>query len=471
MWVAGLRPRLFARGSRLRADELEELARFFAQATRAQALERAYALAAQGADVDHLLGAIFLTGLREVRPRPHGILHTVMMVDSVRELGARAAPHERWQLAYFNVADLMTALERDRDESGDFKLAPLSYAQPKSVDVARTQFIDALDAFDAERAEWSAVIFAKLAGADEFFELVYPYAARCYAFIGHKIIYAVQVESMLRHIGWQHAEPAVRSLVRTLLVDRDTETFAQASEQARSLEVRGTQRDYDVGYVAQLVRDLRRTDPGESLALVHGALADGGAPNEVWDALLVRGAQIFAARPGRRAADGRDALLPVHAFTVPNALRTASERARSPETERLLLFQAGAWIGALERDLERMVGLVEPDRPDEDPDGGTPRLDEVLRTGSVASAKRLIARKPSAASQLLSGLTQRLAQRGREHHQHKYLAACAQEIARVHPALVPQVLAPALDYIAHPRDERTELAARSAAQLERAGIR
>ena len=57
----------------------------------------------------------------------------------------------------------------------------------------------------AERADRAVTGLLPHVDPDSLFELLWPYAARCYVDIGHKIIFGAQVERALRRIGWGHA--------------------------------------------------------------------------------------------------------------------------------------------------------------------------------------------------------------------------------------------------------------------------
>ena len=56
------------------------------------------------------------------------------------------------------------------------------------------------------------------AGANEVYELFFRYGARDFRSIGHKAIYVANSCRTLQCIGWQHAEPVLRSLAYALLM-------------------------------------------------------------------------------------------------------------------------------------------------------------------------------------------------------------------------------------------------------------
>jgi hypothetical protein len=306
--------------------------------------------------------------------------------------------------------------------------------------------------------------------AEAFFALLRPIAARCHAFIGHKAIYATQVERVLRRIGWEHAEPAVRSLVLAMLVDRQTDGYERARERARGMPPGALGPGRAGASVDELVRALREAQPSAALETMAEALRSGlGAP-AAWDAVLLVGADVFQRRPGRRSVDGRGALLPVHAVTVVGALRSSFEASHDDFTKGLLLLQATAWVARVRDALGQIVGLS-MQGPSLSAEVAAPAsLEAVLESGSPALAMGLLERDASSAGALLGRMRGSLARCGREHHQHKLAAALAEESARVAPSLRPRLLAPAVDYLANPKDTETDVFRRAERLLDAAGI-
>jgi hypothetical protein len=470
--VAGGRLGRAAAGGPAGASEILALAARLRDASRIGAWESATSAIRGGASPETLLGAVFLAGVEDIRPRPHGILHAVMMVESACRLAEASggAARAAWHLALFNLDDLKTAQESDRGEWNDYRMRPLPPKRGGSADAARRELVEALEAFDPERAERAAAALAALVDASGFFALLRPFTARCYAFIGHKAIYAAQIESALGRIGWAQAESAVRSLVLTLLVDRDTDSYLRARELAPTLPAAAFGPRRAAGRADELLAALRATPPAAAAEGVATALRAGLGAEVAWDAILLLGAEVFQRRPGRRAIDGRGALLPVHALTVPSALRRSCGAARDHETRGLLLLQAASWTARLRDDLGRLVGLsMKGDSLGAD---GADRatLDVAVESGSPARALAYLERDPAGAPALLARMRRSLTRCGREHHQHKLAATLAEEAARVHPSARPRLLAPAVDYLANPKDEETGVFRRAEQALDAAGV-
>jgi hypothetical protein len=459
-------------------DPILTLAARIRDASRDGAWDAAAEAVRAGARPETLLGAVFLAGAEDIRPRPHGTLHAVMMVESACQLSSAAggAPRAAWHPALFNLDELKTAQEDDRREWGDYRMKPLAVAPGRRPEAAQRELVAALDAFDPERAERAAAGLAALVDAQTFFETLRPFTARCYAFIGHKAIYATQVERVLGRIGWRHAEPAVRSLALALLVGRQTEDYEHALELARTLPEgalgpgrSGPGAERAGGRADELIHALRAATPTAAAESVAGALRAGLGSAAAWDAILLVGADVFQRRPGRRSSDGRLSLLPVHAVTVPSALRSSFESARGPVTKSLLLLQAASWAARMRDDLGQLVGLS-MQGPTLAPAAERVTVDEVLERGEPAAAMGLLERDATRTGELMAALRASLARRGRESHQHKLAGALGEEAGRVEASLRPRLVAPAVDYLANPKDPDTEVFRRAELVLDSAGI-
>jgi hypothetical protein len=396
-----------------------------------------------------------------------------MMVESSFRL-AESSPREAWLPVLWNLDDLKRSQEIDARDDGDWALAPRPRVGASAADAARREFLSAMEAWDVERADRAVVALAAHHGHDELFELLWPIVARCYAFIGHKMIYAAQVERALRRIGWRHAEPALRSLVMTTLVNRETSAFERSRELARSFPKRWQSGKDDPEQSRQLLAALRTRTPRESQDLVLGAFRDGLGPRTVWDALLLFGAELFHRRRGRTASAGRLALLPVHALTVTSAFGHAWRAAKADGTRRVLVLQAAAWLAAMRDDLAKLADLS-MDGPGVDTlgvgiEGSAASLAAALERASPEHVRVYLDRRPGDAARYLSHLRTALFRKGQEHHQHKYAAAAQEESERVHPRWASCILAPAIDYLGDPAAAETEVYTRSVHTLRKAGV-
>ena len=82
-------------------------------------------------------------------------------------------------------------------------------------------FAEAMDSWDVDKADAATAGLVRTAGATEVFHQFARYAARDFRSIGHKAIYLANAWRTLQVIGWQYAEPVLRSLAFALLAHTD----------------------------------------------------------------------------------------------------------------------------------------------------------------------------------------------------------------------------------------------------------
>lgn len=453
---------------------IDQLAAVLRSASRTRALELAADAARKGATIETVLGAVLQIGVEEIRPRPHGILHTVMMVQSTFSLAADAGPREAWLAVLWNLDDLKNAQSLDREEWDDWKMPPAPEAGGLGLTAARAELAAAMEDQDPDRADRAVVALLSHVNHEQLFELLWPYAVRCRAFIGHKVIYAAQLERSLRRLPPESTQPAVRSLVRALLVGRETGEWEANLERVADppAKVAGGGGAPDGSW--RLYRRLRAADSKTAVTDIDAALRDGMSLATAWDALRLVASEIFNRRPGRRSNSGRDALLPVHAVTVVNALGHIARTTDDQRLARLSLYQAAAWLPIMRDWLAENVGLP-TDGPSLEVLGheikeSPTNLDDALATGSPAVTCAYLRGEKVELEGYGRRIRTALLRSAREHHQHKYAAAMLEEGSLADRHLRPFLLAPAVDYVANPADGTTELHERSLAALRRAGI-
>jgi hypothetical protein len=456
--------------------DLGELAESFRRCAHRDALDVAVKAIRNGADRQAILGAIFLAGILDLRPRHvGGKLHAVLMVESTFQLAEAADRQSAWLLALWNLDDFKRSQEIARAE-GEWALPKRPQAAFPSEESARREFLAAMDAWDEERADRALVGLLPHHDLASLFEVLWPLAARSYVNIGHKMIFAAQTERVLARIGWPHAEPALRSLVYGLLYrpsGTETEAFERSRELAGTLPETTTPGPPDPARAGALLKELRENDSRSAQARVAGVLKEGTSAATVWDALRVWASELFARRRASQPADDRAALLPVHAVTVTNALGYAWRTTRSETTRRLLILQASGWLPLLRDDLARIVGLGPAvpagDEPRGDAGGAPARLEGLLEDPSPATVRAHL-RDPQRWPAYRSALVEHLARKGVEPHQHKYAAVVFEESGLVHRQWAPYVLAAAVPYLPGRRQADTEIAERSREALARAGV-
>jgi hypothetical protein len=457
------------------APGLGALAETLRTCSRGEALERAGAAIRAGATPSDILAAVFQAGIQDVRPRHvGGKLHCVMVVEAAFQLAESTDRQGAWLLALWNLDDLKRSQELDRAE-GDWVLPARPAVSFASEAAARAEFLAAMDAWDEERADRALVGLLPFHQHVTLFELVWPLAARSYVNIGHKAIFAAQVERVLARIGWAGAEPALRSLVYGLLhrpSGPQTEAFDHARELAATLPGSWLAGREDPAESERLLRSLRATSASEAQDLAAAALRAGIGPGTLWDGLRLWASELFLRRLRSRPAEHREALLPVHAVTVVNALGHAWRSSTSDATRRLLVLQAAGWLALLRDDLAGIAGLGPDTRALETlatAGGSTPAtIEDLLREPTPVAAYTFLGRT-GATSAFRSVLAGHITRKAGEHHQHKYAAAVFEESRLAHARWQPQLLACAVPYLPAASEPDTELAERSLSVLKQVG--
>lgn len=458
------------------ADSLEALALRLRATPRPDVLAMAAAAAQRGASFETLLGAVFLAGVADIRPRGvGGKLHSVMMIESMFQLGESLSPADKLRLALWSADDFKASQARDRDD-GDWVLPPRPSVSFADAAAAKRELDAAMAVWDDERADRAITGLVERAPHGAVFEAIWPWAARSFIDIGHKIIHAAQLERTLRRIGWQHAEPVLRTIVQALLYryGGDGETASHETAQAR---LAALPQGYLTGKEepersASLLPALRASDAAKAQDTVIAAFKDGLGPATIWDALRLHAADTFLQRKTSRPATEPSSLVPVHAVTVTEAFAHAFASATSDTTKRLVLLQAAGWLATL-RARFASRGWAAADKPALDTlvarEEAT-SVDELLAEPVPERALGLFGKSPRLIADYRSALAAQLARKGEEHHQHKYAAAMLGEAERSHPRWRHYLLSAALPYLPVPADPATETGKRIDLALKSEGL-
>jgi hypothetical protein len=467
--------------SGIASGDLEALADLFTRTPREGILPAGARAAKAGAGWRGILGGAFLAGIREVRPRHvGGKLHCVMMVESAFQMCEQLPGEEALVLALWALDDFKRSQARDESE-GDWSLPPaprVSFADEKA---ARAELVAAMESWDDGKADRAITGLLAFHDRESIFELLWPWAARSFGSLGHKIIFAAQVDRILGRLPWRHAEPALRSLVQGLLDKNNgrrlTSAFDRSVAIASSLPAGWREGREDPARSAGIASGILAADSAAAQRLVVDAFASGLGPATVWDGLRLAASELFGRRR-KGPPDSGGALLPVHAVTETEAFGYAFQSTRSDATRRLLVLQAAGWLPDMRAALESngaqtagAAGLLSP-RPSEGATGEAPSIDlrEAMDSGDPARLRAGLG-SDGARAESCRDLTRRgLARGGVEHHQHKYAAAFLAESLRVSPRWAPAILAPSAGYLPAPGAAESGIALRSRAALREAGL-
>ena len=303
--------------------EVEPLASLIERTPRDRCAEMAVEQLRRGVSYRQLMAALFLAGIRNVNPRPPGFaLHCVFVIHSAHLISMEAPPDSRLLPIFYALDNFKAAQERDaRQPSGDYTMRAIPGPLP-ALERAAAELRSAMEDWDPERAERAAASLARHRSPADVFEMLWRYGARDYRNIGHKAIFVANACRTLQAIGWQHAEPVLRSLALGLVdfgkqqqvngygfddqcyvgnVQRVKETFSRlnpnwAADEGEQQAARG------------ILESIRGSTPSEACADVVGQVE------------LIRGTWLFLVRAGEDRYDlymvvGRQILDRVGSYT------------------------------------------------------------------------------------------------------------------------------------------------------------
>lgn len=457
--------------------EIEPLVRLLEDTPRNRLLEDVAARVRGGLAYRDLLAALLLAGVRNVQPRPSvGFkFHAVLAVNSVH-LAALASPEtDRWLPLFWGLDYFKDSQARDVRE-GDWTMRPVDEAAVPAADKARTAFVAAMDNWDEPAADAAVAGWARTAPAKEIFELFYRYGARDFRSIGHKAIFVAGAERTLQFIGWQHAEPVLRSLAYALLMHeegnparRDAEADRPWRQHPALLQrLRGdlAAGPIDAGATRDLLAVLRSESYAAAAAQVVEQLNRGVAVQSVWDALFCGAGELLLRQPG---------IVALHAVTTTNALHYAYQASGNAETRKLLLLQNAAFLPMFREAMrgrgqvgEAAVDALEPgDAKAEEADAADAVLATVSRDRQAAVRRTLAyfaADRP--AEPLLNAVRQQLVLKGDDAHDYKFGAAVLEDFASVSPAWRGRFLAACMMLLNGSAGSDSPLVARTRAALQ-----
>ena len=326
--------------------DIEPVVRLLEETPRDKLLEAVAARIGGGLNYRDVVAALLLAGVRNIQPRPHvGFkFHAVLVVNSAHIASVGSPDEHRW-LPIFWALDHFKSSQADDKRQGDWTMQRVDEAAVPPPDKAKRAFIAAMDRWDVAAADAAVAGFARGAGLNEIFEVMFRYGARDFRDIGHKAIFVSNSLRTLNLIGRQHAEPVLRSLAYALLAhEGDNPARRDAAPdvpwrkniaRAKRLRSDWTRGTLDHGATRDLLAALRQADEHEICDKVVEVINRGVHPQAVWDALHIGAGELLARQPG---------IVALHASTTTNALGYAWKTSASDETRRMLLLQNAAFL-------------------------------------------------------------------------------------------------------------------------------
>jgi hypothetical protein len=328
------------------APEIEPAVRLLEETPRERLLEEVASRIQRGMSYREILAALLLAGVRNIQPRPQvGFkFHAVLVVNSAHLASLSSPDAERWLPIFWALDYFKDSQARDEKE-GDWTMGPVKEDAVPPAHRARAAFIEAMDGWDEGAADAAVAGLVRSAGAQEIFELFSRYGARDFRSIGHKAIYVSNSWRTLNAIGWQHAEPVLRSLAYALLSHEgdnpekrdDPPDRSWRRNEGLAAQIRpGWQGGKESPEAArEMLAVLRQGSDEESSKKAVELLNGGAAPQSIWDGFLGGAAELLLRQPG---------ILSLHAVTTTNALQYAFRQVSGDDTRRRLLLQNGSFI-------------------------------------------------------------------------------------------------------------------------------
>ncbi len=446
--------------------EMEPLVKLLAETPRERFLEEVAGQIKKGVTYNQLLAAVFLAGVRDVQPRPVGFkFHAVLVINSAHLAAQAARDDDRW-LPLFWAMDQYKSAQAANVKEGNWHLPAVEESKVPPPHKARAAFIEAMEAWDPSAADAAIAGLGRTAGANGLFELFAKFGARDFRAIGHKAIYVANSFRTLHTIGWQHAEPVLRSLTYALMAhEGDNPAKRDASEDhagRRNKElasrIRGEWLDgkNDDAAVADLLATLRQANTDAAADKVVELLNRGIAPQSVWDALFAGANELLMRAPGIRS---------LHAVTTTNALHYAFKTCASDELRRWLLLQNAAFLPMFRGDAG---SGVEIDKFAGAPSGAQP-LEEIFaavgKDNNSAAARSLSFLQTGGADAFHDMARRMIYLKGNDSHDYKFSAAALEDYRHISPQWRDRFLAASVFWFKGSAGPDTDLVKRTRAAL------
>jgi hypothetical protein len=320
--------------------EIEPIVRLIEETPRDRALEVMVGQLKKGLSYKSLLGGLFLAGIRNIKPRPVGFkFHAVMVMNSAHVLGQSAAVTERLLPMLWALDNFKSSQAQDVKE-GDWVLGPVNESRLPKPNQAKAALTAALEKWDEEAADAAVAALCRSAGAAETMEPLWRAGVRDQRDIGHKAIFTAQCWRTLQTIGWEHAEPVLRSLVFGMLDLRGDDRrrpvgpYETNLENAAKIRPEWTIGREDPAATKALLQVMREATPEAASAEAVKLLNQGIAPGSIWDAAILAACELIMHSPG---------IIAIHATTATNALHYIYGASGDDTTRRLALLQAVGW--------------------------------------------------------------------------------------------------------------------------------
>jgi len=425
--------------------EIEPLVRLLEETPREQVLQAFATQVRQGTSYREILAALLLAGVRNVQPRPAvGFkFHAVLVVNAAHLASLSSPDEDRWLPIFWALDYFKSSQARDVQE-GNWTMAPVDESAVPTADRAGEMFTQAMNDWDEPAADAAVASLARSAGAQEIFERFARFGARDFRSIGHKAIFVANSWRTLQCIGWQYAEPVLRSLAYALLnhegdahpatsdlaADRPWRDNQQLAQQIRAGWRQGK---HDPSATRELLAAFRTHSPREASQQVVDMLNREVSVQSIYDALFLAAGEMLARQPG---------IVALHAVTSTNALHFAFRHAANDETRRMLLLQNAAFLPMFRDSMNSRgaVGEMELDQLEQTPVAADSEpvaqiFHDISHDRNLAARKLLAHLKSGAdAADVMRMGRQLVFLKGTDAHDYKFSSAALEDYYQISPA-------------------------------------
>jgi hypothetical protein len=427
------------------SSDIEPLVRTIEATPRDKLLEEIASRIQKGTTYREVVAALLLAGVRNIQPRPSvGFkFHAVLVVNSAHLASISSPDEHRWLPIFWALDSFKSSQVRDVEE-GNWTMGPVAEDRVPPAAEARRAFTEAMDRWDEPAADAAVAALARTAGANELFDIFARYGSRDFRSIGHKAIYVANAWRTLNTVGWQYAEPVLRSLAYALLNHENDGNPAENDFQAdrpgrdnvaRAKKLRDDWRTgkVDAGATRELLATIYGGSTSELCDQVVETINRGVSPQSVWDALLVGSGELLMRQPG---------IVGLHTLTTTNAMRYAFDACGDDETRRMVLLQNAAFLPLFRAGMtgrgsvaEHKVAALEPaEIPAESPAA----LEAIF--ADIGSDRMLAARKTLAYARanpqphdFITRARTLIFLKGRDSHDYKFSSAVLEDYLNVSP--------------------------------------
>ena len=433
--------------------EIEPLVRLLEDTPRESVLRAIAAEIRSGRSYRECLAALFLAAIRNVQPRPAvGFkFHSVLVVNSAH-LASLASSHEdRWLPLFWAIDYFKQAQQQDVAE-GNWTMNAVDESRLPSSSRAMEDLRLAMENWDVEAADVAAAAASRVATAHQLFDLFAEFGARDFRSIGHKAIYVAGAFRVLGVIGWEYAEPVMRSLAYALLNHSGDPNPANADlpadregklnrGRAASLRADWFTGKVDSSATSTLLQAARTATP-EGLAVdTVKMIQDGIGVTSIYDGLFAAASELVLRQP---------AIVPLHAMTTTNAMHYLVQHVHDDSLRRWLMLQNASFLGhfreaAAGRDrfeAFKMDELTVVDHPAND-DGAVRELFNRKDEPRDESAARVLSYLGSGGDPrgLMQEARRLVFQKGNDSHDYKYSSAILEDYYARSPQWRDRILA------------------------------